>query len=67
MDSLWMAALGRQLGRDGSVLVRAYPAAVLKTIRGNLVRYFIPADSGWPFDGAECPQSAGALGLTQSL
>ncbi len=53
MDSLWMAAIGRRLRREGLVLVRLYPGAVLATLGGNVLRYFIPADVGWPFDQTE--------------
>ena len=55
MDSLWMEDVGKQLHLDGLVLVRSHPKAVLTTLRGNVVRSFLPADVGWPFDGTERP------------
>jgi hypothetical protein len=55
MDSLWMAAVGQQLQRDGLVLVRSHPKAVLTTLRRNVIRSFLPADLGWPFDQTQPP------------
>jgi hypothetical protein len=51
MDSLWMAAVGKQMRQDGLVILRSYPTATLITFRDNLERYFLPADVGWPFGG----------------
>jgi hypothetical protein len=51
MDSLWMAAVCRQLRRDGVSLLRHRPDAALTSLRDNIGRYFLPADIGWPFDG----------------
>jgi len=53
MDSLWMAAIGRQLHQDGLVLARSYPKAVLTTLWRNVERFFLPADANWPFDGTQ--------------
>ncbi len=55
MDSLWMAAVGRQLRRDGLALLRAYPYVALETIRGNVAQYFLPADTDFPFVSGPCP------------
>lgn len=55
MDSLWMAAVGQQLRRDGVVLVRSQPDAILTTLALNATRSFLPADVGWPFDHTEPP------------
>ncbi len=55
MDSLWVAAVGQQLRRDGLVLVRARPNAILTTLQLNAIRFFLPADVGWPFDHTEPP------------
>ena len=49
MDSLWMAAIGEQLRRDGLAILRSHPAAILKQIRRNTINYFLPSDIGWPF------------------
>jgi len=49
MDSLWMAEVGRQLRRDGFAILRSHPTATLRTIRRNIINYFLPADVGWPF------------------
>jgi hypothetical protein len=54
MDSLWMAAVGRQLHRDGVALLRAHPEAALETIGGSLRLYFLPADAGFPFVSGPC-------------
>jgi hypothetical protein len=54
MDSLWMAAVGRQLRRDGLALLRARPNAALETIRGNVAQYFLPADTDSPFVSGPC-------------
>ncbi len=55
MDSFWMAAVGRQLRQDGLVILRSHPSAVFTTVRGNIKRYFLPADTGWPFGGTPNP------------
>ena len=49
MDSLWMGEVGKQLHKDGLVVLRSHPGAALTMIRRNLVRYYLPADIGWPF------------------
>ena len=49
MDSLWMAAVGKQLRHDGLVILRSHPIATVKAIRRNIITYFLPADVGWPF------------------
>jgi len=49
MDSLWMAATGRQLRKDGFVILRTHPEATLKGLRQNIINYFLPADINWPF------------------
>ncbi len=54
MESLWMAAVGKQLRRDGLALLRAYPYVALETIRGNVVQYFLPADTDFPFVSGPC-------------
>ncbi len=56
MDSLWMAAVGRQLRQDGWAILRIHPNASLGTVRANVVRYFLPADVGWPFDDSQQPR-----------
>jgi hypothetical protein len=53
MDSLWMAAVGKQLRRDGLAILRAHPAAALIGFRNNVEQYFLPADIGWPFGGIQ--------------
>jgi hypothetical protein len=55
MDSLWMAAIGRQIRRDGLAVLRIHPKAALRGVRGNVVRYFLPADLVWPFNGSQDP------------
>jgi|ERR1019366_3836394 hypothetical protein len=55
MESLWMGNVGKQLHQDGSILLREYPRVALRTIRSNVRRYFLPADSRWPFTGGERP------------
>ena len=55
MDSLWMAAVGRQLRQDGFVILRSHPSAIFRTVRENIKRYFLPADTGWPFGGTPNP------------
>jgi hypothetical protein len=55
MDSLWMAAIGRQLRQDSLSVLRSHPKAVLTRVRNNVVLYFLPADVGWPFDGTQRP------------
>ncbi len=52
-DSLWMAAVGKQVRKDGVVLLYHSPKVALKTVYGNIKRFCLPADSGWPFDGRE--------------
>jgi hypothetical protein len=54
MDSLWMAAAGRQIHKDGLALLRAHPEATLETIEGSVGRYFLPADAGFPFVSGPC-------------
>ncbi|MGA7415904.1 MAG: hypothetical protein WBW33_35865 [Bryobacteraceae bacterium] len=54
MDSLWMAAVGRQLRRDGAALLRAHPDVALETIRSNILQYFLPADADFPFVDGPC-------------
>jgi hypothetical protein len=49
MHSLWMAAIGRQLRQDGLAVLRIHPKAALRTVRRNVVIYFLPADVGWPY------------------
>jgi hypothetical protein len=61
MDSLWVAALGRQLRRDGLVLLRSSPPAVLTTLWRNVRRYFLPADTDWPFDGRQSTRNQDVL------
>lgn len=51
LDSLWMAAVCRQMRRDGLKLLNYRPVGALTSIRDNIGRYFLPADIGWPFDG----------------
>jgi hypothetical protein len=53
MDSLWMAAYGKQLQQGGLTVLRTHPYAAIKRVRYNITRYFLPADVGWPFDGTE--------------
>jgi len=55
MDSLWMAAVGRQLRKDGLALLRAHPDVALETMRGNVAQYFLPADADFPFVSGPCP------------
>lgn len=53
MDSLWMGAIGRQLHRDSLCVLRSHPNAALRTVLHNGRVYFVPADVGFPFDGAQ--------------
>jgi hypothetical protein len=53
MDSLWIASVGNQLHKDGVVLLRSSPGAILRTIRHNIILYFLPSDVDWPFDGRQ--------------
>jgi hypothetical protein len=55
MDSLFMAAVGRQLRQDALHVLHRYPRAYLIGIGHNTVRYFLPADHDWPFDGSRPP------------
>jgi hypothetical protein len=55
MDSLFMAAVGRQIRRDAMVLLRAHPFATIITITRNVQWYFLPADFDWPWDWTEHP------------
>jgi len=50
MDSLFMAAVGQRVRRDALIILRSHPAATLISVLGNVQRYFLPADLGWPFD-----------------
>jgi hypothetical protein len=62
MDSLWIAALGHQLRKDGLVLLRSSsPAAILRTIRHNILLYFLPSDTNWPFDGRQSTRNQHVL------
>jgi hypothetical protein len=38
-------------GKDSYVLLRQHPAAYLRSVLRNAVRYFLPDTDGWPFDG----------------
>lgn len=55
MDSLFMAAVGRQIRRDGLTVLRSHPVGVLVHVAQNIQRYFLPADLGWPFDESHPP------------
>lgn len=55
MDSLFMAAVGQRVRRDALTILRSHPAATLVSVLGNVHRYFLPADLGWPFDASGVP------------
>lgn len=55
MDSLFMAAVGRQLRQDALRVLHHYPKAFFMKIGANTMRYFLPADRDWPFDGSQPP------------
>jgi hypothetical protein len=55
MDSLFMAAVGRQLRRDALTVLRSHPEGALISVLRSTQRYFLPADLGWPFDSNPHP------------
>lgn len=62
-DSLWMAAVGKQVRKDDVVLLCNFPKVALRTVFRNIKRFCLPADSGWPFDGREDYPNKQALKL----